>query len=179
MDALPVRLWAAHRRPACPRHRARPSARTARAILVALVALALAAPALASERQPTPGEIEHEVMCPTCKTLLELSHAPVAERMRSFIRARIAAGDTKSEIETKLVAEFGEAVLAAPPRRGFGLLAWLLPLAGILAAASAIALIARRWREGAGDQPPLVPEGVSLDPALERRLDEELARYDR
>lgn len=150
----------------------------AAAATVALLALALASPSLANERHPRLGEIEHEVMCPTCKTLLELSHAPIAERMRSFIRTRIAGGDTKSQIKAKLVAEFGEGVLAAPPRRGFGLLAWALPLAGLFAAASAIALIALRWRR-ATEQPsaPLALDTV-VDTAIELRIDEELARYD-
>ena len=53
--------------------------------------------------------------------------------MKQFIRARIAAGDTKSEIKAKLVAQFGAAVLAEPPKHGFNLLAWLLPLVGIVA----------------------------------------------
>src|SRR5919201_1388032 len=148
------------------------------AVAVALIALTLPAPTLANERHPTLGELEHEVMCPTCRTLLELSRAPVAERIRSFIRTRIAAGDTKSEIKAKLVGEFGEGVLAAPPRRGFGLVAWALPLAGLLAAASTIALVAPRWRRGAGNPLPSPPSHALLDPALERRLDEELAAYD-
>jgi cytochrome c-type biogenesis protein CcmH len=109
-----------------------------RVTIVLLVALVLVAPAAASERRPTLPELEHEVMCPTCKTLLELSQAPVAERMRVFIRGRIAAGDSKSEIKARLVAEFGEAVLAAPRTRGFGLLAWVLPFVALLGAGVAI-----------------------------------------
>jgi cytochrome c-type biogenesis protein CcmH len=149
-------------------------------LAVALLALLLAAPASASERHPTLAEVEHEVMCPTCKTLLELSHAPIAERMRVFIRGRIAAGDTRIEIEDELVDEFGPGVLAAPPRRGFGLLAWLLPLAGLLGAGAVTALVARRWVRAREDEPPVAARSGDdrIDPALERRLDRELARYD-
>jgi cytochrome c-type biogenesis protein CcmH len=118
--------------------------RFAIAVLVGL--LAVAAPARADENHPTLAEVEHEVMCPTCHTLLELSHAPVADRMRAFIRRRIAAGDTKSEIERRLVAEFGEGVLAAPPASGFGLLAWVLPLAGLGGATAFVTAAAWRWR---------------------------------
>ena len=84
-------------------------------------------------------------MCPTCHQLLELSHAPVADRIRAFIQTRIDAGDTKSEIKRQLVSEFGEAVLAAPPTRGFGLLAWLLPLLGLAGSGTVIAVLAWRW----------------------------------
>jgi cytochrome c-type biogenesis protein CcmH len=116
-----------------------------RVALIVVGFLALAAPAAASEEHPTLAELERELVCPTCKTTLEMSNAPVAERMRAFIRQRIAAGDTKSEIKDKLVAQFGESVLAAPPARGFNLLAWLVPIAGGLIAAVAVAVLALRW----------------------------------
>ena len=58
--------------------------------------------------EPTRAELENEVYCPTCNTLLALSSSPIAERMRSFIDARIAAGDTKTEIKDQLVDQFGE-----------------------------------------------------------------------
>jgi cytochrome c-type biogenesis protein CcmH len=145
-----------------------------------LVALVLAAPAAASEHHPTLAQLEHEVMCPTCKTLLEVSHAPIAERMRSFIRQRIAAGETRGEIKDELVAEFGQGVLAAPPRRGFGLLAWLLPLAGLLGAGAVVGVTARRWAHAHDDRqsPAGLADGDRIEPALERWLDRELARYD-
>jgi cytochrome c-type biogenesis protein CcmH len=152
------------------------------ALICALLALSLAAVAGASEQKPTLAELERELICPTCQTTLELSNAPIAERMRSFIRARIAAGDTKSEIKAALVEQFGERVLAAPPKKGFNLLAWVLPLAGAALALGLLAFALVRWSRAR----PKVAEpaatstngGPPLDPELERRLDEELARYD-
>jgi cytochrome c-type biogenesis protein CcmH len=151
------------------------------AIAAALLLLLVASPATASERHPTLAELEHEVMCPTCHQLLELSHAPVADRIRVFIQTRIDAGDTKGEIKRQLVSEFGEGVLAAPPTRGFGLLAWLLPLLGLAGTGAVIAILAWRWT-----RPILEPaksvhtdSGSELDPNLARRLDEELALFDR
>lgn len=151
--------------------------------VIALVMLALLLPALASasESRPTLAELERELMCPTCKQVLELSHAPVADRIRAFVRARIAAGDTKSEIKSKLVSQFGEAVLASPPTSGFNLLAWLLPLVGVGAVGGAIGALAWNWtrlgREAALGASAALEH--ASDPALERRLDEELARLDR
>jgi cytochrome c-type biogenesis protein CcmH/NrfF len=76
------------------------------------------------------------------------------------------------------VSEFGEAVLAAPPARGFGLLAWLLPLFG-LAGSGRIGVLARRWaRPTLGPTKPVHADSASeLDPNLVRRLDEELALF--
>jgi cytochrome c-type biogenesis protein CcmH len=141
-----------------------------------LLALVLAAPAAASERHPTLGELEGEVMCPTCKTTLDQSTAPIANRIRQFIAARITAGDTKSEIERKLVAQFGPAVLAEPSKHGLNLLAWVLPFAALGVGAVALAWLAWRWSRR---KEPVVAGGPPLDPELERRVDEELARFDR
>jgi cytochrome c-type biogenesis protein CcmH len=152
-----------------------------RVALIVVGFLALAAPAAASEEHPTLAELERELVCPTCKTTLEMSNAPVAERMRAFIRQRIAAGDTKSEIKDKLVAQFGESVLAAPPARGFNLLAWLVPIAGGLIAAVAVAVLALRWsrsRAAPAGGPSAADSSRPLDPESERRVDEELARFD-
>jgi cytochrome c-type biogenesis protein CcmH len=144
---------------------------TRRLFLLTLAVLVLAAPANAAGNRPTLAHLEHEVMCPTCHELLELSHAPVAERIRAFIRRRIAAGDSEAQIKAELVYQFGPAVLASPPAQGFGLLAWLLPLTGLAAAAVFVAAVARRWRR---DE----PEDEPLPPSLERLLERELASDD-
>lgn len=155
------------------------------ALAVVLATLLVPAQALSSEQAPTLAEVENEVYCPTCKTLLAISNAPVADRMRAFIVQWIADGDTKSEIKAKLVAQFGEAVLAAPPKEGFNLLAWVLPFAGLGIAGAAIAFLAVRWtrasgaKGGPGAAEAALNGGRRLDPDLERRLDEELARFDR
>jgi len=154
-----------------------------KAAVVLLVALVLASPAPASESHPTLAELETELICPTCHTTLDQSSSAVADRMREFIRSRIAAGDTKSQIKAKLVAQFGPAVLASPPKKGFDLLVWVLPLAGLAAGAVALTWLAWRWSRRRGPEPgPDAAPGqngrASLEPEAERRLDEELARFD-
>ena len=143
-------------------------------------ALALAAPAFASEERPTPAELESELVCPVCDSTLDTSNAPVAIRMKEIIRERIAQGRTKSEIKAELVAQFGTGVLATPPKEGFDLLAWVLPLVGLAVGAAAVGGLAWRWSrrrddDGDGGAPPAGPE---LDAELERRLDRELARFE-
>lgn len=147
-------------------------------LLAALFVLALlsASAAEASESRPTSAELESELVCPVCQTTLDTSDSPAARRMKAFIRARIAAGDTKSEVKAKLVADFGPTVLAVPPRRGFDWLAWVLPLAGIALGVGIVATLAWRWSRR-DDEPPPGPD-KPLDPSLERRVREELARFD-
>jgi cytochrome c-type biogenesis protein CcmH len=143
-------------------------------VLVCAAALLAVPVARASERHPTQAELEGEVMCPVCGTTLDQSESPAAQQIKRVIARRIAAGDTKSEIEARLVANYGQDILAAPPHHGFGLLAWWLPIAGITAAAALVGFGAWRWSHTRDPAPPVVP----LDPALERRLDEELRRYE-
>jgi cytochrome c-type biogenesis protein CcmH len=116
-------------------------------------------------------------MCPTCKgETLDESDAPAARRLKQYIAERIAAGDSRSQIERKLVANFGPTILASPPRHGFDLLAWLLPIGGVAIGAVVLALAAWRWARVR--EPAAAPAGPPLDPELERRLDDELARFD-
>ena len=147
-------------------------------LLVGLVAALGAPTAGASEQRPTLVELEKEVMCPTCNQTLELSHAPIADRIRAFIVERISAGDTKTEIKDKLVAQFGERILAAPTKSGFNLLAWVLPFVGIVAAGAIVFVVLRRWRRSRG-VPEISESAEPLEPGLERRIDDELARLDR
>ena len=140
-------------------------------------ALVLAAPALASDAHPTLAELEGQIMCPICHTTLDQSNSAAAQRIKAFIVRRIRAGDSKSEIERRLVSDFGPAILAEPPKRGFDLLAWLLPIGGLGAGAVAVGFAAWRWTRSREPEPALAAAGP-LDPALERRLDDELRRFD-
>jgi cytochrome c-type biogenesis protein CcmH len=127
-----------------------------RVLLAVVLALAVVPSALASEQHPTQAELEGELVCPTCSTTLDQSNAPIALRMKQFVRTRIAAGDTKSEIKEQLVAQFGKGVLAAPERQGFDLLAWVLPVVGLLGGAAVLTVVAWRWTRRPEDELPLL-----------------------
>ena len=154
-----------------------------KALLLVAAALVLAAPAAASERHPTLAELEDQLMCPVCagETLAQ-SDSPPAQQIKAHIQRRIGEGATRSQIKDELVEEWGTRILAAPPRHGFDLLAWALPLVGLLGGAAAIGFLAWRWsrsrEEPAEPPPPYALNGRPLEPDLERRLDEELARFD-
>jgi len=152
------------------------------ACAAALLVLPLAGTAVASEAHPTLAELEGEVMCPICHTTLDQSNSAAAARIEAFIVRRIRAGDTKSEIKRELVDQFGPAILAEPPKHGFDLLAWLLPIVGILVGGVVLALAAWRWSRRREPELVLAAGGVALprplDPELERRLDEELRLFD-
>ena len=147
-------------------------------IRLAVLTLVLGAVATgsASAAPPNAADLEAELVCPVCETTLDQSNAPVAERMKAFIRVRIAAGDSEQQIKDALVAEFGPGVIAEPPDGGFGLLAWLLPLVAVVAAAVVVGFLIRRWTRREPETDDLEPD--ALDPSLERLVDDELARFD-
>jgi len=141
------------------------------AIFAALVACVGTASAVGAP--PRAADLESELVCPVCKTTLDQSDSPVANRMKAYIRARIAAGWSAQRIKDSLVAQFGQGVLAKPPKGDFGLLAWVFPLAVLGAGAVVVGILVVAWSRRRG--PPSPPP---LDPALERRVDEELARFE-
>ena len=147
----------------------------ANALIAALVLAALAPAAAAQTAEPraTLPDIEDEVMCTICGTLLELSQAPQADRQRALIRELIAEGRTKEEIKEALVAEYGEDVLAVPESDGFDAANWLVPIAGLVLAVGGLGFgVAAVRRRRAG------PDAEPLSPEERGRLDEDLRRYD-
>jgi cytochrome c-type biogenesis protein CcmH len=139
------------------------------AALLLVVGLAGAAPKV------TLPDIEDEVMCVECRTALNVSTAPVANQERAFIREKIAQGLTKDQIKKALVDAYGPDVLAEPEAKGFDLSAWIVPGLLVAGAVLGVALVARRWRRS-----PAPPDaGPELDPDDARRLDAELAAFDR
>jgi cytochrome c-type biogenesis protein CcmH/NrfF len=151
-------------------------------LLLPLLALALGAFApAAGAAQVTLAEIEEEVMCPVCGTLLQLAEAPQAQREKAFIARLIDEGKSEREVKDALVAEYGNEVLATPQGSGFSLSAYVVPIVAFLLAAVALAIGVLRWRRsgggpgnrgGPGERSP-GPTGAEAE-----RLDADLARYD-
>jgi cytochrome c-type biogenesis protein CcmH len=144
----------------------------------ALATLALAGPAAAACAHPRTSLpfLEGQIMCPTCHTTLDQSDAPAARQIEAYISRRIAQCATADQIRAELVANYGQGILAAPPHKGFDLLAWWLPIGGVILGAGLLALGVWRWSRTREDEPPSGRSG--LDEETERRLDELLARLD-
>jgi len=146
-------------------------------LLVALaLLLALAAPATAAAQKASLPDIEDEVMCVECGTVLSVSSSPVALQERAFIREQIAAGKDKAQIKAALVDEYGEEVLAQPEADGFNAALWLVPILLVVLAAGGIGVALTRWRRNTGGETieSELPPELSAEDA--RRLDAELQR---
>jgi len=150
----------------------------ARLALIAVAVLAVAAPSAAAAPRASLTEIEKQVMCPVCGTLLQLAESPQAQREKAFIQRLIAEGDSEDQIKDALVAEYGDEVLALPQGSGFSLSAYLVPIVAFVVAVVALALGVLRWRRASnrgadGEPAPAGPKGEDAE-----RLDADLARYD-
>ncbi len=152
--------------------------RAATVLAAALSLLVLAAPVLAAAPQTSITDVEDEVMCPICGTLLELAESPQAQRERALVRRLIAEGKSKDEIKDALVAQYGRQVLALPGGSGFDLSAYLVPAIAFVVAVVALAFGVRRGRRAS--DPPGPGAAGSAGPQGEdaKRLDADLARYD-
>ena len=150
-----------------------------RPLIVILLVAAAFGPAAGAANACSEQALEDQVMCPTCKgqTLAE-STAPAAERIRLQIGVWSRAGLSCDTIKHRLEQQFGPGILASPDTSGFGLLAWLLPIVGLGLGAVVVGLLAWRWSRGRGEPAPEGAAGAPLEPELERRVDDELARFE-
>jgi cytochrome c-type biogenesis protein CcmH len=155
---------------------------TVLAVVAALTSLALPiVPAGAdapSNLRTTLNEIEEEVMCPVCGTLLGLAESPQATREKAFVEKLIKEGKSKNQIKDALVAQYGDAVLAEPNGSGFSISAYVVPIIAFVLAALLLAAAVWKWRRSSGGPDDHLPavEGPSAEDR--RRLDEDLGRYD-
>ena len=106
--------------------------------------LSLSTPAWSQSWQDVAGDL----MSPACpgRTLLNCTSSQ-AEQWRELIRQKLAQGESKAQILRYFVDIGGEGILAAPPKQGFALTAWLLPLFVMVNGAGLIVILTRRWAQ--------------------------------
>ena len=151
-------------------------------LLLAAVCLMGAAPRDPEEQVR---EIAAQLRCPVCQNLsVGDSPSELANQMRGVIRERVQAGQTRQQIEAYFVEKYGEWVLLAPAKRGFNLLAWVLPFVGVAVGGVAVAMLVHRWsarRAGGEGEPgpaaadaaaPAGPEDAAYRERLRRELED-------
>ena len=152
-----------------------------RALAVAVAGLALAPAALACTPRASQASLESKLVCIQCHTTLDESDSPFAQELKAEDARRIARCQTEQQILDAMVAEFGREVLSTPQTHGFDLLAWVLPIGGILAGALALAFGAKYWSRSSKElQSRSAPPNqiAALPPEDEQRVDDALARYE-
>ncbi len=151
------------------------------ALGAALVAALVVVTRVAAQ-QPTPSDddvnrIAKQLYCPVCENIpLDVCGTQACAQWRELIRQQLAQGWTEQQIKDYFVQQYGDRVLAEPPRRGLNWLAYLVPPLAILAGAYLLFRAFQVWRRpveevfGTADV-----ETIEQDEYV-RRLEEELRK---
>jgi cytochrome c-type biogenesis protein CcmH len=99
-------------------------------------------------------KVGHRLMCPCgcAQMLLECNHVgcPDSDTMRAQLAAGVSKGDSDDSILSGFVETYGATVLAAPTKKGFDLVAWIMPFVALLLGVIGTAYVARRWHNDDG-----------------------------
>ncbi|MGA3035056.1 MAG: cytochrome c-type biogenesis protein CcmH [Terracidiphilus sp.] len=151
------------------------SSRWVRAMEAAILAIAICFSLGASDASSRFNDLGHRLMCTCgCAQLLgECNHVgcPESGRMRDELSAAIASGLGDKEILDAFAAKYGATVLAAPPTKGFDLVAWIAPFAVFAAALFGTILLIKRWGGLGSRVPATAPAAMSNDPAELERME--------
>lgn len=141
--------------------------------------------AFAQDSGPTDDDVNavaKQLFCPVCENIpLDACGTQACEQWRAIIRDRLADGWTEDQIKDYFVAQYGDRVLAEPPRRGFNLAVYLVPILVFLGGGFLFYQGFRQWRTSDQDQVQRRQErkpSKSEKPSDEdiRRVEEELLK---
>lgn len=103
---------------------------------------------LTPEQQALAKEIQTELWCPICQGVrLDLCEQQVCQQMREMIDEMILEGKTKQEIIDEFTVQYGVVILGEPPKQGINLMAWVMPLALVLAGLGFAVWMSRKWTQ--------------------------------
>jgi cytochrome c-type biogenesis protein CcmH/NrfF len=125
--------------------------------LAAALALLIGGPVLADQ-----GDRTHQIggklkcMCNGCdQSAAKCYHVggsysgpcDTAKTMLKEIDQHIADGKSDEQVLQAMIAQYGPLAYVEPPKTGFGLIAWLMPVVYLLAGTCLVVLIMKRWRK--------------------------------
>ena len=119
-------------------------------------------------------KLSDELRCPTCQGLsVNDSEAGFSNSIKDKISELMKNGNSDEEILAYFVERYGEWILRSPAKRGFNLVLWILPGAGILIGLFIVLFRSKRWV-----RQPKHEELVSLTPEEERIVNDDLGRFE-
>ncbi len=127
----------------------------------------------------TVNDISEQLICQCgCTMIVSNCQCATREAMVALIEQKLAQGQSEEEIILYFVAQYGEEVLASPPKRGFNLVAWVLPFAVILGGGGVIYFAIKAWvKQGSDHQTDAETEAEEGDEEYQSQLKRELAEF--
>ena len=106
------------------------------AVFLLLGLFLLITPALAQDGVVTDDEVNavaKDLFCPVCEnTPLDVCPTQACADWRELIRTQLSEGSTPEEVQAYFARQYGEGVLANPPKEGFNLILWVFPIAAVV-----------------------------------------------
>ena len=131
-------------------------------------------------------EVAKDLYCPVCEsTPLDVCPTQACADWRELIRTKLAAGETRQDVLDYFARQYGDGVLANPPRRGVSLVVlWVLPVLLVLLGGLLFFRLLRGMRVApvatASPLPNPLPKGEGARPAnKDELLDDYIARVER
>jgi len=112
-------------------------------------------------------DVAKDLYCPVCEsTPLDTCPTQACADWRELIRTQLSEGQSKEEIYDYFARQYGDGVLAAPPRRGFNLVLWFFPIVAVLVGGFFFGRFLRDLRaRGGSPAAPVVDEPEQAAPA--------------
>jgi cytochrome c-type biogenesis protein CcmH len=78
-------------------------------------------------------QIARELFCPVCEnTPLDVCPTQACADWREIIRTKLSQGETEQQIKDYFIEQYGPRAVAEPPREGFTLAVWIIPIAVVV-----------------------------------------------
>ena len=147
--------------------------------LALLFVLALFTTASAQEGDPSTitddqvNAIAKQLYCPVCENIpLDVCGTQACAQWRELIREKLALGWSEEQIKDYFVLQYGDRVLAEPPRRGLNWLVYIVPPVVVIAGGFTLVYYLRKMKK-----PAVIPaEPVGSEQAVQQ--DEYESRFE-
>jgi cytochrome c-type biogenesis protein CcmH len=151
--------------------------------LVLVVAGLFTGVALAQEPTPSDDEVNaiaKQLYCPVCEnTPLDVCPTEACRQWRELIRSQLADGWTEDQIKQYFVDNYGDRVLAEPPRTGLNWVVYVLPPVIILLGGFILFRALQSWTKAStASAGPSASEASPPGEAKPIEQDEYVARFE-
>ena len=141
-------------------------------LLVLLLGIAIAVPAAAQAPLPSDDDVNaiaKQLYCPVCENIpLDVCPTQACIQWRQTIREKLAAGWDETQIKNYFVEQYGDRVLAEPPRRGLNWLIYIIPPLAFLGGVVVLYRALRAWQAVPPQEPVMADEAPVADKYIQR-----------